>query len=91
MNTTSRIFGEAKENEYSGYLLKQSTNKNWTKFWCILKDTGLFYYKNKIDTTPVGQIKVFGCEFEKIDVYNFKIINPERTHFFQNNSPSKFA
>lgn len=83
MSTTSpRIFGETKESEISGYLQK-GTNKAWTKYWCVLKDSSFNFYKSKVDSTPQGQIKVLGCEFEKMDYNTFRIISPERTYYFQ--------
>jgi hypothetical protein len=42
-----------------GYLYKQTgRRKVWSKFWFVLKDASLYYFKRKIDARPCGMVPI---------------------------------
>jgi hypothetical protein len=84
--------------KYSGFLYKLDSTKSWEKFFFVLTNKNLVYFKIKDNTydanqSPVGNINLFKCfkviniRVKLIDEKNYKNVflleSTESSHFFR--------
>ena len=74
----------------SGFLLKKRRQfRSWSKFYFILHDENLYYYKSKNSYQPIGAVSLFditNIEIKNVKKNKFKITTNSRVHIFQANS-----
>eukprot|EP01103_Thecamoeba_quadrilineata_P000657 TRINITY_DN10569_c0_g1_i1.p1 TRINITY_DN10569_c0_g1~~TRINITY_DN10569_c0_g1_i1.p1 ORF type:complete len:460 (+),score=82.51 TRINITY_DN10569_c0_g1_i1:87-1466(+) len=78
-----------------GYMRKMGHNriKDWKRRWCVLQSCMFYYFKNKQDDMPAGQIKLGTCRIvvnEKIHQYCIEFVTPARNYFMYAESAEDF-
>jgi len=83
---TSALYKEGFLTEQTGSSIGFNSGK---KRWCVLRLTAnsatLFYYRNRGDTTPAGEIDLFAVAIRPKSAtshHAFEIITPARIHVF---------